>query len=453
MEESAPRILIVDDDADFASLLSDVFVQASYEVDTVNDSSKVEGLVSSTEFSLVVTDLRMPGIDGLELSRKIRAIQPGLPIIVVSGFLDAKMREKMEAEGVVGLYEKPLSVFSLLKNAARLIAEKKSAPGESEDDEENAPRDSSELGFPFEALPCESDESRAFAESLYRLRNRRTNLCVISPRGIPARAIATEFCGWISSETSSGRILEPKECSESTLASIVEDAAARNLQSLVLCVTEVEQLDPSQQKQLARATRKGAVRDRWEGNLRFLFFISADVESLYQQGALSDELYLSMGGAELAVPPLKDCPEDVCALARSTRDESGAPLEWEGDALRALAEREWPGNHAELRKVLLRLQQRGSSKKLTATDVIAAASEEETPSAGSNRIARRSLRETLVECRSSYLEALHDLLGGDAAAVAATASVPQRMVESVVGGASAPARAGAPGNVRARRRD
>lgn len=428
MAEQPSRILIVDDDADFASLLSDVFAQASYEVEAISDPRKADEIVKKMEFSLVVTDLRMPDIDGLELSRRIRTVQPNVPIIVVSGFLDAKTREQMEKEGVVGLYEKPLSVFSLLKNAANLIADGKKRAAKAGDPGKGGDQGGG-LGFEFSALPCESDASRAFAEGLYRLRNRRTNLYMIAPKGTPARTVAKDFSNWVTTDESIGILLEPGDCTESRLGEIVDEAAGKGRQAVNLLVTDVEQLDLGQQKQLARATRKGTLRENWTGSIRLVLIVGADLETLYQQGAIEDELYLSMGGGELTIPRLKECSADIRALALATTDESGNPFEWEEDALRSLTERDWPGNHAELRKVLVRLQQKTGGAKITATDVIAAVTEEEKPSSGAEEPEKRSLFEILTECRASYLQAAYHLLGEDLGAVAEMAHVPQELVE------------------------
>jgi len=433
MAKTSSKILIVDDDADFASLLSDVFSQASFEVETLNDPTKADKLVAEKDFALVVTDLRMPGIDGVELSQRIRSVQPGLPIIVVSGYLDSKTREQMEKEGVVALYEKPLSVFSLLKNAQKLIA-----AGQKKSDllprgPTDAPKDSSDLGFAFDALPCKSEASRTFATALYDARERRSNLCVIAPRGVPARGIAENFCKWISTKNTTGRILEPKDCSEANLKLIIAKAAEAGLSDVTLLMTEIDQLDQGQQKQLARATRKGTFHDEWKGHVRLVFFVRSDLETLYQQGSLGDELYLSMGGGELTVPRLKDCSSDIRTLALGSRDEEGTGLEWGEEALRALMEREWPGNHAELRNVLQRLGKNASGRKITATDVIAAATEEESPASGSSGTRARSMRDILTECRASYLEAFHRMLGGDIQAVARMTHTSPEYIAAVLG--------------------
>ncbi|MFP4351326.1 MAG: response regulator [Puniceicoccaceae bacterium] len=433
MEEQPPRILIVDDDLDFASLLSDVFSQASYEVETLGDPLKVEDRLKTRAFDLLVTDLRMPGIDGFELAAKAKALFPDLPVIMVSGFLDAKARDRMEAEGIVALYEKPLSVFSLLKNAARLIAERKAgARRPAGAGGSDSAGDRSGPGFPFSALPCVSQESRAFAEKIFRLRGRRTSLCVIAPPGVPVRAIAADICGWSSGKTSGAHILEPESRTRETIEDMVRTAVENGWESLTFCVPEVDQMEPARQKQLAKASRKGSFREIWQGSIRFVYFLGGEVETLYEEGVIGDELYLSMVGAEIRVPPLADCPEDIEALARAVEDEAGRPLQWEEETIAELRARDWPGNHAELRKVLLRLVKSNPDQPVSPADLLAITSEADAPAPVNRMAPERTLLEELEESRGSYLRALGDLLGGDPATVARVAGVSEELAGKIL---------------------
>jgi len=139
-----------------------------------------------------------------------------------------------------------------------------------------------------------------------------------------------------------------------------------------------------------------------------------------------------MGGGELRIPTLKECSADIRAIAKRSKDEDGNCLEWDEDALRLLTEREWPGNHAELRKVILLLQQNAKGQRVSATDVVAAASEEETPSRSSGSRGSRSLRDVLTACRTSYFEAAYQLLGENSQAVAEMTHSPERLVREIV---------------------
>lgn len=115
------RILILDDDADFNSLLTDIFSQAGYDITPEQDPQKALSLIREFQFDLVVTDQRMPGISGKDFLRELKKVQPKTPIIMVSGFLDNETIRELIRDGVGGVFLKPLNVFSLLKRTAKLL--------------------------------------------------------------------------------------------------------------------------------------------------------------------------------------------------------------------------------------------------------------------------------------------------------------------------------------------
>src|SRR5690606_8123584 len=115
------KILIVDDDKEFNALLTDVFQQADYVVETCDSVERAEAKAADQTFDLVVTDYRMPGRSGLELVDTLRAKAPDMPIIMVSGFLENNVIRDLISRGVGGIFMKPLNIFSLLKKTTELI--------------------------------------------------------------------------------------------------------------------------------------------------------------------------------------------------------------------------------------------------------------------------------------------------------------------------------------------
>jgi len=436
MGNKNPRICIVDDDEDFASLLADVFSQASYEAVMMGDPTEAETRIREEEFSLVITDMRMPSMDGSELARRIRKVKPELPIIMVSGFLDSTHREKMEADGIIALYEKPLSVFSLLKNAAKIISESKKNGSRSKNgsgDPTSTASGTNGLGFKFSALPCESKAAKNFAESLYERRNRKQNICIITPAGSPFREVVADFFQWVENDKTGCHLIEPVELSKDSLANLVSAASEKGIENLILAVPETEDLDSKQQDQIGRGTRTGTFRDQWKGHIRFLFGIGQDVETIYQDGSLSDELYLAMGGSELTIPSLRDCPEDIKSIARNFTLEDGSKLTWEDNALNPLTGYDWPGNHRELTKFLSRLASDHAPEPISSDAVNTALQTEFAESkTEDNSAAPTDLRTSLLDCRESYLRGLNTLLDGDQEAVSSIADVSPKLVDQIV---------------------
>ena len=83
---SAEKILIVDDEAGMQRLLARILDRQGYETLTVGSAKEALQLINSDSFDLVLTDIQMPGMNGLELLREIKAFDPSLPIIVVTAY-------------------------------------------------------------------------------------------------------------------------------------------------------------------------------------------------------------------------------------------------------------------------------------------------------------------------------------------------------------------------------
>jgi DNA-binding NtrC family response regulator len=108
------KLLILDDDSDFNSLLTDIFEQADYEVTSIEDPLVAVEVFQETHFDLVVTDHKMPEMTGTEFMKKIKEIRPSTPVIMVSGYLENDAIRDLISDGVGGVFLKPLNIFSLL---------------------------------------------------------------------------------------------------------------------------------------------------------------------------------------------------------------------------------------------------------------------------------------------------------------------------------------------------
>ncbi|HVM73054.1 MAG TPA: response regulator [Anaerolineales bacterium] len=108
------HILIVDDDQRMTRTLADIFSIAGHTPVEANSGAKALELARSQAFDCILTDVRMPGMDGVELYHQLRQIQPGLPVILMSAYAsDATIQKGME-EGIVGIFDKPLDINGML---------------------------------------------------------------------------------------------------------------------------------------------------------------------------------------------------------------------------------------------------------------------------------------------------------------------------------------------------
>jgi excisionase family DNA binding protein len=118
-----PRILVVDDEPQVRELLAKTLVSADYDVDTVPDGPAALDYLHSQPCDLLVTDLKMPGMDGLTLIREMRRKFRELPVIVITGFsTEASAIEALNL-GVSGYLTKPFRIPRVLHAAARALGE------------------------------------------------------------------------------------------------------------------------------------------------------------------------------------------------------------------------------------------------------------------------------------------------------------------------------------------
>src|SRR6266487_2994333 len=114
MTAHSPRILIVDDEPDTCANLSDILADLGYQVDTAFDGFAALELVKKGTYDVALLDLRMPGMDGLELYRRIREISAGTVAIVVTAYASSDTAKSVMSAGAWKIVPKPVSIGSLL---------------------------------------------------------------------------------------------------------------------------------------------------------------------------------------------------------------------------------------------------------------------------------------------------------------------------------------------------
>jgi two-component system, NtrC family, response regulator HydG len=113
------KVLVVDDDVNFGNTLSKILFVKGYEVSTLRDGFATLDLVRQQEFDVVLMDIKMPVMNGVETYKKIKAIKPNLWVILMTAFsVDALIQDAMK-EGVYAVIRKPFEVDSLISMIER----------------------------------------------------------------------------------------------------------------------------------------------------------------------------------------------------------------------------------------------------------------------------------------------------------------------------------------------
>jgi len=114
------RILIVDDDKRMTRTLSDIFLSTGHAPFEAHTAEQALQLARIQEFDCVLTDFKMPGMNGVELHRELREIQPGLPFILMTAYASDEFIKQGLEEGIVAAFDKPLDMAQLMNFFALL---------------------------------------------------------------------------------------------------------------------------------------------------------------------------------------------------------------------------------------------------------------------------------------------------------------------------------------------
>lgn len=114
MGQQAIRVLVVDDERDTCANLKDILTELDYEVDVAYDGPSALALVERQHYDVALLDLKMPGMDGLELYRRMREIQAGTVAIIVTAYAAADTAGAAQRAGAWQVLSKPVDVAELL---------------------------------------------------------------------------------------------------------------------------------------------------------------------------------------------------------------------------------------------------------------------------------------------------------------------------------------------------
>jgi CheY-like chemotaxis protein len=109
------RILVVDDDQSVAQTMRLILKIDRHEVEIAEDGEQALSMFRAAPYDLVITDFKMANMDGLELARSLRLLRPGLPIILITAYMEALQSSKAALTDVNSLLGKPFSMEELRK--------------------------------------------------------------------------------------------------------------------------------------------------------------------------------------------------------------------------------------------------------------------------------------------------------------------------------------------------
>ncbi|MHB8988536.1 MAG: response regulator [Desulfobulbia bacterium] len=113
MSETNTRLLVVDDEPIVGKRLKQVFDKIGFAIETYTDSAAALAAMAEKPFDIVVTDLKMEGIDGIEVLKRVRAMNPKTRVIIITGYASPDTAELAKQEGVFAFLAKPFRLDEL----------------------------------------------------------------------------------------------------------------------------------------------------------------------------------------------------------------------------------------------------------------------------------------------------------------------------------------------------
>ncbi len=371
-------LLLVDDDPDLLKLISLRLTSAGYRVRTAESGEAALAAIAVTRPALVVSDMRMPGIDGLALFDAIQRQHPALPVIILTAHGTIPDAVNATQRGVFGFLTKPFDSQELLQKVAAAISLSGDDPTSTSEDDwrsgiitrspamEDLLRQA-RLVADSDAAVLITGESGTGKELLAQAIHRA------SKRG--ARPFVAVNCGAIP-----GELLESELFGHARGAFTGAVQAHKGLFQAAdggtLLLDEIGDMPMPLQVKLLRVLQQGEVRPVGSTqaipvNVRVISATHRDLEAQRAAGLFREDLYYRLNVVSLHLPPLSERREDIPLLAthflRRLAERYRKPVpSLAPDAMQALVAAPWPGN---VRQLLNLLEQ---AVALTTTGVIPA---------------------------------------------------------------------------------
>lgn len=381
-----PKILIVDDEKPLRDTLARWF-KAKYECLTAPDAAEAMKLIGENpDLALMISDVRMPGENGVELVRKAKAANPTMGCILLTAYGSVDLAVEAMKDGADDFFQKPvtdleqfeLRVAKAIKTAS-LEKEVRALKSRLNENLENftgkSPAMEKVYALIRKAAPANANVliegpsgtgKELVAQALHNLSHRSQGPFVaVECAALSATLLESELFGhekWAFTDAKTQKIGKFEAANGGTIF-----------------LDEISEIDASTQVKLLRVLetktfqRVGGNEDI-KADIRIIAATNRDLRKYVEEGKFREDLYYRLNVIDIRLPALKDRPGDIALLtARFLKEFSeqngGTVTGIDKKALKALEDYSWPGNVRQLRNIIEKMVVLASGEKLTLEDV------------------------------------------------------------------------------------
>jgi len=371
-EPTAGLVVIVEDESESRKAMSLALRKKGCHVEDFDNGGDAIRYLKGhiDEVDVVITDLRMPDVDGLTVARETKALNKDVSVIMVTAFGSVDSAVEAMKQGADDYLTKPIDLFEFRARVSKLL---KSASLNREVAQLQSRLDKK---YGFEQIIGQSAPMEKLFEQIKAVAATNANVLITGESGVGKELIANAIHQ--NSKMRSHRFLPincaaiPADILESELfgheRGAFTGAVARKIGKFELAspgtlfLDEIGDMSLDLQVKLLRVLENrefmrvgGSELIRLQS--RFLFATNMNLEEAVEQGEFREDLYYRINVITLRIPPLRERPEDIPPLVhhflRQFCEEHNRPqIGIDGDAIAALQQARWPGNVRELRNVL-----------------------------------------------------------------------------------------------------
>lgn len=390
MKEIPITVAVVDDQPGVAETMAVFLRKIGCSVDTFQDAKAFISRLKRSSVDIVITDVRMPEIDGITVLKCIKDISPSTDVIVVTGHADKAVAIQALKHGAFDLFEKPVDGNELIETVKRTVRWRAAL--------QERDRFADQVSFLSER-EAEKWGLKSFVGKTKAIRHVLTNIQTVQP--------SSSACVLITGESGTGKELVaraihfggpraqrpfvalncsaiPADLAESMLFGHVKGSFTGAVMDRkghfqladggTLFLDEIGDMPAAVQVKLLRVLDDGVImpvggtRERTV-DVRVVAATNADLQDKIARGQFRSDLYYRLAGFTIALPPLRDRKEDIPLLAehfvKELSAEMGrAPSQLSQDVLRVLQSHNYPGNVRELKNLMERALLESAGKEI-----------------------------------------------------------------------------------------